>query len=69
MGILGSIAKWAGGSVSGYLADKGVPGADVASKKFENDTETPGFVRDRLKSERYGREDANYLRSLRKHLK
>jgi len=69
MGLADSIWKWAVGSVAGKIAEDGGPlrglGEGLA-KKCESESGTPGFVRDRLRAERIGREIGRVIKSPRR---
>lgn len=67
MGMGRGIANWIGGSIAGYGVGHGGPlrGAfEGAARKFERDSSTPGFVRDRLRDERCGREAGRIVKSM-----
>jgi len=59
MGLGKSFKNWALGSIAGKISKDGGPLkglGEAAARKFEKDKDTPEFVRDRLKAERYGRQ-------------
>jgi len=69
MGLGNAIAKWAAGSIAGKVAKDGGPirgVGEACARKFESDPETPTFVRERLFSERIGRDIGRGIRSASK---
>ncbi len=71
MGLGKRFKNWALGSIAGKIAKDGGPLkglGEAAARKLEDDADTPGFVSDRLKAERYGRNIGRGIDSARKEI-